>query len=124
MVHPYIPRECDTWKDDIAAAAHGYPDTRYGPVDLTKLGPLGPTDLRILASMQDDHDGDDRFHAQFGVKSHAPHTMDAPKAKLQPRGPRSRRKVTQDEEKDEYTADELAIMHGYPPGPPGRMRRT
>ena len=123
-----IPRECDTWKDDIAAAAHGYPDTRYGPVDLTKLGPLGPTDLKILASMQDDHDGDDRFHAQFGVKSHALHTMDAPKAKhgpskLQPRGPRSRRKVTQDKEEDEYTADELAIMHGYPPGPAGRARR-
>merc|ERR1711884_779967 len=69
-----IPRECDTWKDDITAAAHGYPDTRYGP--------LGPTDLRIIASMQDDYDGDDPFHAQFGVKSHAPHTMDAPKVKL------------------------------------------
>ena len=116
-----IPRESDTWKDDIAAAAHGYPDTRYGP--------LGPTDLRIIASMQNDQDdGDDRFHAQFGVKSHAPHTMDAPKAKhgpnkLQLRGPRGRRKVTQDKKEDEYTADELAVMHGYPPGPAGRARR-
>ena len=72
-----IPKESDTWKDDIAAAAHGYPDTRYGSVDLTKLGPLGPTDLKILASMQDDQDDEEnRFHAQFGVKSHAPHLYD------------------------------------------------
>ena len=34
------------------------------------------------------------------------------------RGPRSRRKVTPDEEEGE-----LAIMHGYPPGPAGRARR-
>ena len=124
-----IPRESDTWKDDIAAAAHGYPDTRYDPVDLTKLGPLGPTDLKILASMQDDQDDEDnRFHAEFGMKSHAPHLYDRGTAqhgphKLQLRGPRSRRKVTQDEVEDEYTADELAIMHGYPPGPAGRARR-
>ena len=39
-------------------------------------------------------------------------------------GPRSRRKVTPDEEKDEYTADELAVMHGYPPVRAGRARRS
>jgi len=108
--------------DDMYAAAHGYPDTRYGP--------LGPTDLRIIASMQDDQDdGDDRFHAQFGVKSHAPHLYDrgAPQDKdehaaRQLRGPRSRMKVTQDE--DEYTADELAAMHGYPPVRAGRASRV
>ena len=62
------------------------------------------------------------------MKSHAPHLYDRGTAqhgprKLQLRGPRSRRKVTQDEEEDEYTADELAVMHGYPPGPAGRARR-
>ena len=124
-------------EDDILAAAHGYPDTRYTTADLATLGPLGPTDRRIIASMQDDQDdGDDRFHAQFGMKSHAPHLYDRgtaqdedkPQAKhgnhkLQLRGPRSRRKVTQDEDEYEFTADELAIMHGYPAGPPRRGRR-
>ena len=126
----------DDAEDDILAAAHGYPDTRYITADLATLGPLGPTDRRIIASMQDDQDdGDDRFHAQFGMKSHAPHLYDrgtaqeddAPQAKhgirkLKLRGPRRRRKVTQDEEY-EFTADELAVMHGYPPGPPRRGRR-
>ena len=116
--------------DDMYAAAHGYPDTRY---NLADLGPLGPTDLRIIADMQKDHDDrNDRLHAQFGVKSHAPHLYDrgAPQDEYtakhnhhprQLRGPRSQRKVTQDE--DEYTADELAGMHGYPPGRAGRSRR-
>ena len=117
--------------DDMYAAAHGYPDTRY---NLADLGPLGPTDLRIIADMQKDHDdGDDRLHAQFGVKSHAPHLYDrgAPQDEYtakhnhhprQLRGPRSQRKVTQDDE--EYTADELAAMHGYPPVRAGRARKV
>ena len=100
-----IPRECDTWKDDIAAAAHGYRDTRYDYVTLAML-------RQGLANLEP-MDQDAKKHAA----SHGHHPR-------QLRGPRSRRKVTQDEEKDEYTADELAVMHGYPPGPPGRMRRT
>ena len=100
-----IPRECDTWKDDIAAAAHGYRDTRYDYVTLAML-------RQGLANLEP-MDQDAKKHAA----SHGHHPR-------QLRGPRSRRKVTQDEEEDEYTADELAIMHGYPPGPAGRARRT
>ena len=131
--HACIPRETDTWRDDIAAADKGYPDTRYDHVSLAMLrqglAKLGPTD------QDQDNNGGNRFHAQFGVKSHSPHLFDrgAPQDikkhvassghhPRQLRGPRSRRKATQDEE-DEYTADELAIMHGYPPGPAGRSRR-
>ena len=97
----------DDAEDDIAAAAHGYPDTRYAPAQ-----------------------------AEYGLKNHLPHSMDpscrnapsdehAPRHgnyRLQLRGPRGRRMVTQDEE-DEYTADELAAMHGYPAGRAGRARR-
>ena len=69
--------EDDDAEDDMLAAAHGYPDTRYITADLATLGPLGPTDRAIIASMQDDQDdGNDRFHAQFGMKSHAPHLYD------------------------------------------------
>ena len=132
--HACIPRETDTWRDDIAAADKGYPDTRYDHVSLAMLrqglAKLGPTD------QDQDNNRGNRFHAQFGVKSHSPHLFDrgAPQDikkhvassghhPRQLRGPRSRRMVTQDEEKDEYTADELAVMHGYPPGPAGRARR-
>ena len=59
----------DDAEDDILAAAHGYPDTRYITEDLATLGPLGPTDLRIIADMQDDQDDGDRFHAEFGMTS-------------------------------------------------------
>ena len=97
-----IPRECDTWKDDIAAAAHGYRDTRYDYVTLAML-------RQGLANLEP-MDQDAKKHAA----SHGHHPR-------QLRGPRSRRKVTQ--EKDEYTADELAAMHGYPPGRAGRARR-
>ena len=100
-----IPRECDTWKDDIAAAAHGYRDTRYDYVTLAML-------RQGLANLEP-MDQDAKKHAA----SHGHHPR-------QLRGPRSRRKVTQDEEEDEYTADELAIMHGYPAGPPRRARRV
>ena len=99
-----IPRECDTWKDDIAAAAHGYRDTRYDYVTLAML-------RQGLANLEP-MDQDAKKHAA----SHGHHPR-------QLRGPRSRRKVTQDEEEDEYTADELAAMHGYPPGRAGRPRR-
>ena len=67
--------------------------------------------LANLEPMSTQQDQDANKHAD----SHGHHPR-------QLRGPRSRRKVTQDEE-DEYTADELAIMHGYPPGPAGRARR-
>ena len=74
--------------------------------------------------------------AEYGLKNHLPHSMDpscrnapsdepAPRHgnyRLQLRGPRGRRTVTQDEE-DEYTADELALMHGYPAVPAGLARR-
>ena len=130
--HACIPRETDTWRDDIAAADKGYPDTRYDHVSLAMLrqglAKLGPTD------QDQDNNRGNRFHAQFGVKSHSPHLFDrgAPQDikkhvassghhPRQLRGPRSRRNVTQDE--DEYTADELAAMHGYPPGRAGRPRR-
>ena len=125
--HACIPREPDTWRDDIAAADKGYPDTRYDYVSLAMLrqglANLGPSD------QDQDNDGGNRFHAQFGVKTHAPHLYDAPQArhgprKLQLRGPRGRRMATKVEEEDEYTADELAAMHGYPPVRAGRIRRT
>ena len=102
--HQCIPRECDTWRDDIAAADKGYPDTRYDYVTLAMLR----QGLANLEPMDQDHDKD--------AVRHVNHPR-------QLRGPRSRRKATQDEEEDEYTADELAIMHGYPPGPAGRSRR-
>ena len=107
--HQCIPRECDTWMDDIAAADKGYPDTRYDYVTLAML----QQGLAKLESMNTQQDQDlDKRAANHG---HHPRQL---------RGPRSRRKVTQNEEKDEYTADELAIMHGYPPGPAGRARRS
>ena len=103
--HACIPRESDTWRDDIAAADKGYPDTRYDYVTLAMLR----QGLANLEPMDQDHD------------KHAVRHVNHPK---QLRGPRSRRKVTQDEEEYEYTADELAIMHGYPAGPPRRARRV
>ena len=98
--HACIPRECDTWRDDIAAADKGYPDTRYDYVTLAML-------RQGLANL------DQVKHAATHV--HHPRQL---------RGPRSRRKVTPDEEEDEFTADELAVMHGYPPVRAGRARRT
>ena len=103
--HACIPRESDTWRDDIAAADKGYPDTRYDYVTLAMLR----QGLANLEPMDQDHD------------KHAVRHVNHPR---QLRGPRSRRKATQDEEEDEYTADELAIMHGYPPVRAGRARRT
>ena len=50
---PYNSASCGA-----LAAAHGYPDTRYTTADLATLGPLGPTDLKIIASMQNDQDDD------------------------------------------------------------------
>ena len=61
-----VPRE-DANADDLYAAAHGYPDTRYGPALLAKLG---PTDLRI-ASMQEDlasDDQDDEEDDRYGTR--------------------------------------------------------
>ena len=134
--HECVPRK-DANADDLYAAAHGYPDTRYGPTILAKLG---PTDLRIasmqedLASDDQDDEEDDRYHADFGVKNHTPHLysmrnqtpdLDEYAAKhghydLQPRGPRGRTMVTRDEDEEH---DELAALFGYPPGPRGRARR-
>ena len=94
-----IPRECDTWKDDITAAAHGYRDTRYDYVTLAML-------RQGLANLEPMDQDQDKHAAKHG---HHPRQL---------RGPRSRRKVTPDEEEGE-----LAIMHGYPPGPAGRARR-
>ena len=103
-----IPRECDTWKDDITAAAHGYRDTRYDYVTLAMLR-QGLANLESTNTQQD-QDLDKR------AASHGHHPR-----KL--RGPRSRRKVTPDKE-DEFTADELAVTHGYPPVRAGRAKRT
>ena len=94
-----IPRESDTWRDDIAAADKGYPDTRYDYVTLAMLR-QGLANLEPTDQDQDKH-----------AAKHVSHPR-------QLRGPRSRRKVTPDEEEGE-----LAIMHGYPPGPAGRARR-
>ena len=103
--HACIPRETETWRDDIAAADKGYPDTRYDYVTLAML-------RQGLANLEHTDQDKDKHAA-----SHGNHPR-------QLRGPRSRRKETQDEEEDEYTADELAIMHGYPPVRAGRARRT
>jgi len=103
--HACIPRECDTWRDDIAAADKGYPDTRYDYVTLAML-------RQGLANLEPMDQNQDKHAAKHG---HHPRQL---------RGPRSRRMVTPDEEEDEYTADELAIMHGYPPVRAGRARRT
>ena len=103
--HACIPRETETWRDDIAAADKGYPDTRYDYVTLAMLR-QGLANLEPMDQDKDKH-----------AASHGNHPR-------QLRGPRSRRKETQDEEEDEYTADELAIMHGYPPVRAGRARRS
>ena len=103
--HACIPRETDTWRDDIAAADKGYPDTRYDYVTLAML-------RQGLANLEPMDQNQDKHAAKHG---HHPRQL---------RGPRSRRMVTPDEEEDEYTADELAIMHGYPPVRAGRARRT
>ena len=102
--HACIPRESDTWRDEIAAADKGYPDTRYDYVTLAMLR----QGLANLEPMDQDHDK--------GAVRHVNHPR-------QLRGPRSRRKATQDKEQEEYTAEELAVMHGYPLGPAGRARR-
>ena len=131
-----VPRVSANAEDELHAAAYGYPDTRY---DLEQLPPLGPTDLQIIASMQEDQDDeeDDQYHASFGVTDHAPHfysmrnqpvDLDEYAARhghynLQLRGPRGRRRENEDED-DEYSADQLAALHGYPPGRPGRQGRA
>ena len=110
--HQCIPRECDTWRDDIAAADKGYPDTRYDYVTLAML-------RQGLANLEST--GKQQITAQDKNKHAARNTHHRP----QPRGPLRRKEyeIEDEDDGDEYTADELAVMHGYPVGPRGLAGR-